>query len=674
MALAMVAEIKVSLMGMLARSEVGRVAEAEMLGEINTALGRTVQWLVEQQHPDGWWRGELETSIFPDAEELFFRHALGVCPERTVRAIAQTIRAHQASDGGWAMYPGGPRSLSLSVEAYVALRIAGDEPSHRHLRSAAHFIRSHGGVEAARPLPTKFWLAVLGAWPWSRIPLLPPELLVLRRQLPLSVYDLLSWARAPLVATSIVKAGAMQCRLGFDIAELYHDMRLWKRLGRRPDTRRGFGATSGRASLLPGAQRIRDRALNRAEQWLVGHQGADGTWAGSSYISLYAVIALRALGYTNEHPVVRLALEALDRFTWQHGGLRRLETSQGPVWDTAVTLALLLEARVDVGHPAVARGVDWLLDHEVRLRGDWSERKPSVRTGGCWSYQFLNDRYPDLDDTAAVVSLLPLVRDLRPDRIDLALERSVGWITDMQWSDGGWACYDPEGGRWSRLAAAIAPLLGVEKILDLPSADITAHSLESLCRVGLNGHQAVERGLRWLERHQAPDGAWYGQWGVNYVYGTGSALSAAGVAGRGGAEWVRRGVAWLERHQNSDGGWGETPRSYEDRSWAGRGESAPSQTAEAVIGLVAAAAESPALERGIRCLLDMQKRDGTWQDATFNGTGWPGTFYIHFHMMTTVGAAVGLARYARTMSKLHDLDGSASEWPAEQRRPHLTQG
>ncbi|MEU8244686.1 squalene--hopene cyclase [Nonomuraea sp. NPDC048916] len=604
------------------------------------ALDSACDHLIGLRSPQGWWKGELQTNVTMDAEDLLLREFLGIRTEDDTAEAARWIRSEQRADGTWANFHGGPPDLSTTIEAYVALRLAGDPVEAPHLRVAAGFVQRSGGIEAARVF-TRIWLAMFGQWPWRELPVLPPELMYLPAWFPLNVYDWACWARQTIVPLTVVSAHRPVRPLPFDLAELRTGQRA-----RRPSRPGWEGVFSGLDRLLHHYERRpvrgpREAALRRAAEWIVARQELDGSWGGIQPPWVYSLIALNLSGYDIGHPVMRRGIQGLDRFTIRDDRGRRLEACQSPVWDTALAVNALLDAGVSAGHPAVSEAADWLLGEEIRGPGDWSVRRPSLPPGG-WAFEFDNDGYPDVDDTAEVV--LALRRTRRPDARP-AIDRAVRWMTGMASRDGGFAAFDADN---TRTLCTRLPFCDFGAVIDPPSADVTAHVVEALAHERPAGSPALRRGVVWLLKAQEADGSWFGRWGANHVYGTGAvvpALVAAGV--RPEARCVRRAVTWLERHQNEDGGWGEDLRSYDDPAWIGRGESTPSQTAWALMALLAAGERSPAVDRGVGWLVEHQRPDGTWDEPHFTGTGFPGDFYINYHLYRLVFPISALGRYLR---------------------------
>ncbi len=633
----------------------------EAHSEAKVALANARERLLSLQDDAGWWRGELQTNVTMDAEDMLLREFLGIRRADETERSAAWIRSQQRADGTWANFHGGPGELSTTIDAYWALRLAGDSAQDAHKRAAAEFIRREGGLERARVF-THVWLALFGLWSWERVPALPPEIVLLPPSVPLNVYDFACWARQTIVALSIVKAHRPIRSLPFDLEELRADgppqADSSPRRSRRAISRRAVWLSRLDRLLRAYEHRplapLRRLALAKAERWIVRRQEADGSWGGIQPPWVYSLMALHLAGYPLEHPVVRRGLEGLDRFMVEDrddsrgvgapgGESRRLEACQSPVWDTALAMVALGDAGVAEDHPAMLAGARWLLGEEVVERGDWSVRRPDLEAGG-WAFEFANVNYPDVDDTVEVVLALARLAGRQPLRapIDGAIGRALRWVEGMQSSDGGWAAFDADN---TLALVRELPFLDFGEVIDEPSADVTAHTVEMLGVLGLDETPAARSGVRWLVEHQEPDGSWFGRWGINHVYGTGAALPGLIAAGVDPADaCIRRAVSWLERHQNEDGGWGEDPRSYDDPSWIGRGASTASQTAWALLALHAAGERSPALARGIAWLVSTQRADGGWDEPQYTGTGFPSDYYINYHLYRLTFPIMALGR------------------------------
>jgi squalene-hopene/tetraprenyl-beta-curcumene cyclase len=620
--------------------------------QAHVALQRACELLLSLQDEQGWWKGELQTNVTMDAEDMLLREFLGIRRADETERSAAWIRSQQRQDGTWANFHDGPGDLSTTIEAYWALKLAGDSPRQPHMLAAAAFIREQGGIEQARVF-THVWLALFGLWPWEHVPALPPEIVLLPSWVPLNIYDFACWARQTIVALAIVIAHRPNATIGFDLQEL-HGPRPWAPNAPRSSRGRWLARLD---RLLKAYERrpirlLRRLALGRAERWIVRRQEADGSWGGIQPPWVYSLMALHLGGYPIDHPVMRRGLAGIDAFMVEDrddavgvgappGESRRLEACQSPVWDTALAIVALADAGMPSDHEALVRASDWLLSEEVGFPGDWTVARKGLAPGG-WAFEFQNDNYPDVDDTAEVVLALGRVAPADPQHGREAITRAVRWVEGMQSSGGGWGAFDADN---TRSLVRELPFLDFGEVIDEPSADVTAHTLEMLAALGLADTPLAQAGLRWLIDQQESGGSWYGRWGVNHIYGTGAALPALIACGvQRSHPSISRAVTWLQDHQNEDGGWGEDPRSYEDEQWIGRGSSSASQTAWALLALHAAGERSEAVGKGVRWLLDTQRPDGGWDEPQYTGTGFPRDYYINYHLYRLTFPIMALGR------------------------------
>lgn len=612
------------------------------------AIQRSTEFLLAQQDAQGWWKGDLDTNVTMDAEDLLLRQFLGIRDEKTTRAAALFIRGEQRDDGTWATFYGGPSELSTTIEAYVALRLAGDAPDDPHMARASAWIRDRGGIAESRVF-TRIWLALFGWWKWDDLPELPPELIYFPKWLPLNIYDFGCWARQTIVPLTVVSAKRPVRPAPFPLDELHSDARL-----PNPDKPLApMGSWDGVFQRLDKAlhlyhkvapRTVRKAAMNSAARWIIERQENDGCWGGIQPPAVYSVIALHLLGYDLEHPVLKAGLESLDRFAvWREDGARMIEACQSPVWDTCLATIALADAGVPADHPQLIKAADWMLAEEIGRPGDWAVRRPELAPGG-WAFEFHNGNYPDIDDTAEVILALRRVEHPDRPRLENAIERGMRWTLGMQSKNGAWAAFDADN---TSPFPNRLPFCDFGEVIDPPSADVTGHVVEMLAIEGKAHDPRTRRGIEWLLAEQEPDGSWFGRWGVNYVYGTGSvvpALTAAGLPGSHPA--LRRAVGWLESVQNDDGGWGEDLRSYRYEEWRGHGVSTASQTAWALLALLAAGErDSKAVERGALWLAETQREDGSWDEPYFTGTGFPWDFSINYHLYRQVFPLTALGRY-----------------------------
>lgn len=613
---------------------------------LRQAIQRGRRGLLARQQPDGHWVGELQGDTILESEFIILMAFLGRERDEAVARAGRYLLSEQTPEGGWNNYPGGPAELSVSVKAYFALKLAGHDPESPEMRRARDVIRGLGGAANCNSF-TKFYLALLGQIPYDNCPAVPPEMILLPRWLYFNLYAMSSWTRTIVVPLSIVYALKPVRRLPpeLSIPELFLDPPQtphWP----HPPTRRLITWTNFFLALdqlvkkaEPLLRPVRRLAVRKATRWMMDHF-ADSDGVGAIYPPIiYTIICLRGLGYDDDSPEMTWALKQLEDLKIEDGKELRLQPCFSPVWDTALTLIGLADARVPRKSPAVRRAVQWLLDREVRRPGDWSAAHPGLEPGG-WFFEYRNGFYPDTDDTAMV--LMALART----GTSASLDRAINWLLAMQNTDGGWAAFDRG---INREVLTKVPFADHNAMLDPSCPDITGRVLEALGHHGYRaGEPMVDRALAYLERTQEKSGAWIGRWGVNYIYGTWQVLVGLRRIGYDMRRpMVRRAVAWLKQVQQAGGGWGETCRSYDDPSLAGQGTPTASQTAWALLGLLAAGeANSAAVRGGVRYLLATQRPDGSWREEPFTGTGFPKVFYLKYHMYPLYFPLMALARYA----------------------------
>jgi squalene-hopene/tetraprenyl-beta-curcumene cyclase len=602
--------------------------------QLDATIASATHWLDRDQNHDGFWVGKLESSYCMEAEWLLAMHFLGVRHPQERDLVATLLNA-QRPDGAWESYYAAPQGdINATVECYAALRSVGMPPSDERLERARRWILDHGGLPQVRVF-TKYWLALLGEWPWTATPNLPPEVIANPRWFAFNIYNFASWARATLLPLAVLSARRAVRPLPPDrrLDELFPhgrdkmDYRLPRR-GSWLDWRRLFLFSDRFLHLYQslGFTPFREIAINACLGWIVRHQDADGAWGGIQPPWIYSLMALNVEGYSLDHPVIAKGLAALDaHWSYERGGTLHIQASESPVWDTL--LALL--AMEDCGRaftPAMERALDWVLANEVRHPGDWTRKVKGVEPSG-WAFERANLHYPDIDDTAvALIVLARLPRQLLDQpRIRATIDRALAWTIAMQSSNGGWAAFDKDN---DKPIITKIPFCDFGEALDPPSADVTAHVLEALGTLGFDKqHKAVARGYEFLRKEQEADGSWFGRWGVNHIYGTAAVLPALAAIGEDMTqEYVRRAADWVAAHQNEDGGWGETCASYMDDSLRGKGPSTASQTAWALLALLAVDSRDydRAIRRGVGYLCATQREDGTWNEPYYTGTGFPG--------------------------------------------------
>jgi squalene-hopene/tetraprenyl-beta-curcumene cyclase len=613
-----------------------------LLDSLRPALSRSVDYFLRTQHSSGYWVGELESNATITAEYLFFRRLLNIADPEREEAIVRQLLAWQR-DGGWPIFYGGPLDLNTTIEAAVALQMAGLPPDDPVLKRAAEVARDLGGLAKARVF-TRIWLALLGALGWDSIPVLPPELMLMPGRFPLNIYRFASWARGTIVPLLVVLAQPPDYSGPIPQVEQFYAPAGRERAPSQPrnGARSAFLALDAllrRGQALLKRSPWRRRALNAARQWILEHQEADGGWGGIQPAMVNSTLALAT--FEGEQTAMEWGVAGIEGFGILDEAGFRLQSCVSPGWDTPWTMLALAEAGLSAGHAALTRAARWLIGQQSHVYGDWAVRAAGVPAGG-WPFEFANTQYPDTDDTALVLMALR-----RTDvAADGASRDGLAWLLGMQNEDGGWAAFDRQN--TTRLVEQI-PFCDFGEVLDPSSVDVTAHVLELLGGLGYGvDDPPVRRGLRYIWDEQEPDGSWFGRWGVNYIYGTAASLMALAAFGMGEEEpRVARAARWLRDRQNEDGGWGESCLSYTEPAWRGRGPSTASQTAWAILGLLSSSGvEDASLQAGLGWLLEHQNEDGTWDEPYFTGTGFPGDFYIKYHEYRNYFPALALARAA----------------------------
>jgi squalene-hopene/tetraprenyl-beta-curcumene cyclase len=616
------------------------------------------------QQADGHWVGELQGDTILESEYVLLMAFLGREGEDVCRKAANYILRQQMAEGGWNNYPGGPADLSVSVKAYFALKLTGHDPDASYMRRARQVILSLGGAAGCNSF-TKFYLALLGQFPYANCASVPPEMVLLPRWSYINLYAMSSWTRTIVVPLSIFSACKPLRKLPATngIAELFTEAPetpLWpakpsKRLLSWGNVFLGIDWLYKKSE--PWLGPIRRLALKRAAAWMREHlRESDGLGAIFPPM-IYTVVSLRCLGVADDAPEMQWALKQLEDLMIEEDDAIRLQPCFSPVWDTALSLNALADAeaseewRVESGEKrplatrlAMNRGADWLLEREVRRKGDWSLTNAGLEPGG-WFFEYRNAFYPDTDDTAMVLMALAKTGQANTERGRPAVERGLRWLLGMQNRDGGWAAFDRD---INRELLTRVPFADHNAMLDPSCPDITARVLEALGHYGYGvEHPQVRRALDFLRKTQDERGCWIGRWGVNYLYGTWQVLCGLQSVGFDRDDpMVRRAVAWLQKVQQSGGGWGETCRSYDDPSLAGQGTPTASQTAWALLALLAAGEnDSETVRAGIDYLRNTQGEDGNWREEPFTGTGFPKVFYLKYHLYRLYFPLMALARY-----------------------------
>jgi squalene-hopene/tetraprenyl-beta-curcumene cyclase len=653
---------------------------------VRRSIFRTRRWFIGEQKPEGHWVAELEGDSILQSETILLLAYFGREQSDLAKQAAERLVETQMPEGGWSMYPGGGVEISGSVKAYFALKLTGHDPSAEYMQRARKAILAHGGADAVNSF-TRFYLAILGQIPFSQCPEVPPEVFFLPKWFPVNINAVSAWSRTIIAPLSIVSAmqPVHEIDARFGIRELFIKApEDWPEL-RCPGKEAGKGLFSWdklfrtvdntfkclrRWNLLP----LRKRAIQTAEKWVVQRfENSDGL--GAIYPPIvWSLIALHATGHDDDSPEMQECWKQLNDLVLSDENEEscRIQPCRSPVWDTAITLRALLAGGLTRNEPAVARAVDWLLDQQIRVPGDWSETV-KAEPGG-WCFEHNNDYYPDSDDTAMVLMVLEslfseasaddkLPPNLRlvdaeddvetgesqvdtMDRTTQAIDRGVRWLQAMQNRDGGWGAFDRNND--SEFLCHV-PFADHNAMIDPSTPDLSGRVLEALGQLGFTEENpAIAKAVEYIRGTQEPDGSWFGRWGVNYIYGTWQVITGLVAVGVSQDDPViRAGVNWLLAHQQSCGGWGETPETYADPTLRGQGPVTASQTAWALLGLLAAGLEDhPAVRRGVEFLTDRQLNDGTWDEPEFTGTGFPQVFYLRYHYYPMYFPLMALSRWA----------------------------
>jgi len=645
------------------------------LDRVIDGIDRAKSWLLGQQHEDGYWCGELEADVMLEADYIFMHTLLGTGdPGKMQRALNEILR-HQNEDGGWSLYPGGPSNINYGVKSYLALKLMGWSADHPVLVKAREWVLANGGVTECNTF-TKIYLCALGQYDYDAVPAIPPEIVLFPNWFYFNIYEISSWSRGILVPLSIIYARKPFKKLAPEqgIEELFVGGRKNANLHLRWDKKsivswRNFFLFCDR--LTHWFERVHIRplrkiAIKKAEKWMLARfEKSDGL--GAIYPAmLNSIVALRCLDYSLDDPQMIRAMDEFEKL-----GIDcpegtddyptptfRMQPCFPPVWDTAQAMYALGEAGVRRDDQRLLKAADWILSKEVRTKGDWAVKVKNVEPAG-WYFEFNNDFYPDVDDTGQVLLALNCVDHPRERYHYEVCQRALNWIWAMQCKNGGWASFDKDN---TKMIFQYIPFADHNAMLDPPTVDITGRMLEMLAQYGFTRKDPrVEKAVQFILKEQEPDGSWFGRWGVNYLYGTFLVLRGLEAMGMWNHEpAIQQAAEWIRMVQNTDGGWGETCGTYDDPNQRGIGPSTPSQTAWAILGLLAAGdTRSDSVAKGVRWLIERQHKDGSWDELVpgrngesyYTGTGFPRVFYLGYHLYKQYFPLLALTTYRRAMER-----------------------
>jgi squalene-hopene/tetraprenyl-beta-curcumene cyclase len=629
-----------------------------LASRVGAAMDAARKLLFSAQHEEGYWCGELEADTTLESDYLVLHTLLGTVDPVRFQKAANWIIQHQNEDGGWSICPTGPSNISVSVKAYFALKLAGYQADHPALERAREKILALGGVTEVNTF-AKIYLCFFGQYDYDAVPAIPPEIVLFPKWFWFNLYEISSWSRAILVPLSIcyAKKPFKKIPRKMGIEELFvggmQKSRMRLRWSKKLVSWRNFFLCLDRMThwfervhIRP----LRSIALKSAEKWMLERFEMSDGLAGIYPSIMNSAIAMRCLGYSVDDPQVIRALDEFERLGIEEGDTFRMQPCLSPVWDTAYAMFALAEAGVAANDPRMVKCADWILQKQVRNPGDWQIKNKTGKPGG-WYFEFNNEFYPDVDDTAMVCLALSRVEHPNGRYQRESVQRAIDWVLSMQCKNGGWASFDKDN---DRMVFQHVPFADHNAMLDPATVDITGRTLEMMAAYGYDkNHPAVKKAIQFLRDEQEPDGSWFGRWGVNYIYGTFLVLRGLEAIGVDNHEpFIQQAAEWLRMMQNPDGGWGESCGSYDDAALHGVGPSTPSQTAWAILGLLAVGdTRSDSVARAIAYLLRTQKEDGSWDEPLYTGTGFPRVFYLNYHLYRQYFPLLALTTYAKVMEK-----------------------
>ncbi|OBQ17736.1 squalene--hopene cyclase [Anabaena sp. AL93] len=623
------------------------------VNKVVDAIAASQKHLLSIQNPDGYWWAELESNVTITSEAVLLHKIWGTDKTRPLHKVENYLRSQQREHGGWELFYGDGGDLSTTVEAYMALRLLGVSPTDPALLKAKSLILAKGGISKTR-IFTKLHLALIGCYNWRGLPSLPPWVMLLPDNFFFNIYELSSWARSSTVPLLIVfdQKPVFKIDQPINLDELYaegvNNVR-WK-LPKNGDWSDIFNILDDGFKLAESLNFVpfRNEGIKAAENWILERQEVTGDWGGIIPAMLNSLLALKCLDYDANDPIIERGLKAVDNFAIEIENSYCVQPCVSPVWDTAWAIRALIDSGFAPNNAPIVKAGEWLIEKQILDYGDWNVKNKQGKPGA-WAFEFENRFYPDVDDSAVVVMALHQAKLPNEELKKQAIDRALNWIATMQCKPGGWAAFDLDNDQeWLNSV----PYGDLKAMIDPNTADVTARVLEMLgaCNLSIQPDN-LEKSLDYLLKEQEIEGCWFGRWGVNYIYGTSGVLSALALINPlKYARDINQGAAWLVKVQNSDGGWGETCFSYNDPSLKGKGDSTASQTAWALIGLIAAGEATgklalDSIEKGINYLLETQKSDGTWDEIYFTGTGFPCHFYLKYHLYQQYFPLMALGRY-----------------------------
>lgn len=625
---------------------------------VDAAIQRSQGYLLAQQKPSGYWIGELIVDSTLVSDMVIYYHWHGKIDREWERKAVNHLFAMQLWEGGWNIYYGGPVEVNATIKAYLALKLAGVPVTDPRMLRARSVALSLGGVPRMNTF-AKLYLALLGLYPWDYVPTIPAEIILIGKWFHVNFNEMSSWSRSMLVPLSIINHFKPTRPIpGVDLNELHPEGFNERDLALRPDPqlftwRNFFLWLDGLHKFVENnkLRPFRKWALRRAEQWMLDRMEGTNGLAAIFPAILNSLIALECLGYPEDHPFVKRAVRELKNLEHEEPDSVHLEPCLSPVWDTAIVAIALHESGIPATHPRLRQAGEWLLDKEIRFRGDWQFKNPTQAEPSGWAFEFENKWNADIDDTAMVLLALRKIPTSDSRRRDASFQRGLNWMLTFQCRDGGWAAFDKD---CTKGILEKVPFADHNAMLDPECADITARILELLGYEQFpRENPQIQKAVQFLRDHQEEDGSWYGRWGVNYIYGTWQVLRGMWALGWNMEEpWLVKARNWLESVQLCDGGWGERCNTYEDPVFKGQGPSTASQTAWAVMALCTFDdPHRPSLLRGVKYLVQTQNADGSWTELETTGTGFPRVYYLKYDMYRNSWPLLALATYRHLLCR-----------------------
>lgn len=620
--------------------------------KLEAAIDRSCDFLLSQQKPDGHWCFELMVDATLVADMVAYHHWNDKVDKKWQQKAINHIFSMQLEDGGWNIYLNGPAEINATVKCYLALKLAGVPTTDQRMLKAREMAHNLGGPARMNTF-SKLYLALIGLYPWKHLPTIPVETILLGKFFHVNFYEMSSWSRSMLVPLAIINCYKPTRQVGVSLDELYpdgfheRDLKLpkdpeyftWRNFFIHLDKLHKLAEWFARHNIHP----FRKRALRNAERWMIEHCEGSSGLAAIFPAMLNCLIALKALGYKDDHPEVVRAEKELKNLEHETKDRVWLEPCFSPVWDTAITEICLHAGGVPADSAQLRKTTDWILDREIRFHGDWKFKNPTDAEPSGWAFEHENKWNPDVDDTAMVLMALRRVPGNDRSRRDIAIERGLKWMLTFQCKDGGWGAFDKD---CTKDILNKVPFADHNAMLDPECADITARILEFLGQEGYKpDNKQVRKAIQFLRDNQEEDGSWYGRWGVNYIYGTWAVLRGIRSIGLDMKQpWLQRARRWLEKAQNEDGGWGERCNTYDDPIYKSQGPSTPSQTAWAVMGLQSFGdPKNECIKSGIHYLTHTQNSDGSWTENETTGTGFPRVFYLKYDSYRNTWPMLALA-------------------------------